>query len=303
VVPIPTLTIVIPYFKNLAYLEEALHSVLGQSSNDWACIVIDDCSEEPARQIVESLKSTKVTYVRNDSNLGLSGNWNKAIDLASTDLVSIFHADDVMGPNYTQDILDGFKIFPNASAIHCRSRLINEKGALCNSFSQKIKDIAKPKPLNGYTILEGDHGLRSITFADWIICPTMTFKSNVIKALRFDSELRFATDLKLFAQLLLDGHSIIGLESCQYSYRVHSKSQTASMQKNGKRFLEEWQVISWIGDAADKKEWRKTSRVAKFKLVLRGHILLQAFKSLKKIKPFEALQMVAWAFFKPPKKS
>jgi hypothetical protein len=75
------------------------------------------------------------------------------------------------------------------------------------------------------------------------------------------------------------------------------------MQKNGKRFLEEWQVISWIGDAADKKEWRKTSRVAKFKLVLRGHILLQAFKSLKKIKPFEALQMVAWAFFKPPKKS
>ena len=44
---------ILPAWK-ASYLEEAIRSIVGQTASDWELVVVDDCSPEPLRQIVES---------------------------------------------------------------------------------------------------------------------------------------------------------------------------------------------------------------------------------------------------------
>ena len=82
----PRLTITIPYFRGIDYLREAIESVQRQTLVDWELIVVDDHSPEPAEQLVLALHDPRVSYVRNEQNLGLSGNWNRCLTLATTPL-------------------------------------------------------------------------------------------------------------------------------------------------------------------------------------------------------------------------
>src|SRR5437762_3520341 len=100
--PPRTITLAIPYYRGLDYLRRAIESVVRQTSSNWRLLVIDDGSDEPAESTVAHFREPRVGYLRNTSTLGMAGNWNRCLDLAQTDLVTILHADDELLPNYVQ---------------------------------------------------------------------------------------------------------------------------------------------------------------------------------------------------------
>ena len=58
-----------------------------------------------------------VRYERNAVNLGLAGNWNHCLAVASTDLVTLLHADDELLPGYVAAVLGGHERHPSAAAV------------------------------------------------------------------------------------------------------------------------------------------------------------------------------------------
>src|SRR4051812_27167102 len=97
-----TITFAVPYYRGLAYLRRAIESVFAQHSPDWKLIVVDDGSDEPAEALVQQFPDPRVSYLRNTATLGMAGNWNRCLDLAQTNLVTVLHADDELLPNYVQ---------------------------------------------------------------------------------------------------------------------------------------------------------------------------------------------------------
>ncbi len=274
--------------------------MLRQTSSNWQCIVIDDCGGESAELLVQGYSTEKVRYVSNGKTLGLSANWNRAIELAETPLLTIFHADDVMGENYVMNTIEAFSRHPEISAAHCRAQLIDEENNSVTSFIHRSKDILKPRGARRDLLLQGDKGLRSITLADWIICPTLTYRTSVVKGMTFNRDLKFATDLEFIARLFFANHFILSRNEIDYLYRIHKNSQTSKMKHNGQRFIEEWIVISWIGNVGKDRKWNGTRIFAAAKPILRAHLLYEATNLLRKFQFRPAFSLVRWAIHKPP---
>jgi len=83
---IGTIGIIIPTYNRVTWLQEAVASVLDQSYRAIEILIIDNCSTDDTSNIVSSINDDRVTYVRNDHNLGLAGSINKAIGMLSDDI-------------------------------------------------------------------------------------------------------------------------------------------------------------------------------------------------------------------------
>ncbi|MDR0765134.1 MAG: glycosyltransferase family 2 protein, partial [Synergistaceae bacterium] len=73
-------------------------SALAQTYTDIKVVVYDDCSPHDLKKEVDAFHDSRLHYARNEKNLGVWGNTNKAMDLCDTEYLHIFHGDDIMFP-------------------------------------------------------------------------------------------------------------------------------------------------------------------------------------------------------------
>ena len=104
------LTIGIPVYKNVDTLNTALKSIATQKNKEVDCKVIiseDFSTNEIHQQIVQLLEkwtNLQIEYYFNKPALGMSGNWNHCIQLASTGYVALLHDDDFLYSNYLDEV-------------------------------------------------------------------------------------------------------------------------------------------------------------------------------------------------------
>ena len=116
--PAPRLTYAIPFYSGRALLERAIASVLAQTNDAWTAYVCDNASPEPGiEELVKTAGGGRIGYVRNAENVGMAGNFNRCIDLAKTDLVTLLHSDDELEPTYTETMLAAADRHPAAVAV------------------------------------------------------------------------------------------------------------------------------------------------------------------------------------------
>lgn len=98
------LTIAIPVCNRYDYFEEALSSATGQSSR-CEVLVVDNASSHDRFELCCKLykdRGASIRYVRNPSNLGLFGNWNRCAELSETEFTVILCDDDVLSLDYSR---------------------------------------------------------------------------------------------------------------------------------------------------------------------------------------------------------
>lgn len=93
-------SVVIPAYNAEEYLDEAIESVLNQTFQDFEVIVIDDCSTDNTWPIIRNFanKDSRVRAYLNTQNLGIAGNRNKGISLATGKYLAWQDADDISLP-------------------------------------------------------------------------------------------------------------------------------------------------------------------------------------------------------------
>ena len=80
----PRVVIGVPLYNGSDHLGEALESLLSQTYADFELVVVDDCSTDGSHEIVSSYAATdrRIHLSRNDTRLGLVGNWRRTFELA-----------------------------------------------------------------------------------------------------------------------------------------------------------------------------------------------------------------------------
>ncbi|MBW7475061.1 glycosyltransferase [Paenibacillus oenotherae] len=89
-------SIIIPVYNNVPYLEKCIHSALAQTYHSFEVVVVDDCSPDPAvATILESFTHhPNYKYIRNDFNCGISETMNQAIIHSSGNWIAFLDCDD-----------------------------------------------------------------------------------------------------------------------------------------------------------------------------------------------------------------
>ncbi|MDH4231470.1 MAG: glycosyltransferase [Nitrospirota bacterium] len=95
----PKVSVIIPTFNRLAFLQAAVESVLKQTFQDFEIIVVDDASNEDVQGIVQGFNDKRIKCIRHEVNKGEAGSRNTGILHATGEFIAFLDDDDTWVPD------------------------------------------------------------------------------------------------------------------------------------------------------------------------------------------------------------
>src|SRR5690242_12850241 len=96
----PLVSVIMSVYNSEQWLKLAIDSIIQQTYPNWELIIIDDASNEAARQILQTYASDpRIIIHHRNTNHGLIKNLNLGIDLSKGDFIARMDADDISEPD------------------------------------------------------------------------------------------------------------------------------------------------------------------------------------------------------------
>lgn len=167
-------TFLLPAYK-MKFLGASLASILGQTYSDFRVIVSDDASPEPLKDIVDKFHDFRVSYRRNENNMGaknLVKHWNSLLNVCESEYVIIASDDDLYHPEFLQRINELINLYPNSDLFKTPAEIIDGEGQV------KKSDIAHPE------FLSHESFILHLTNPDSVLCiGNFVFRLSALKEL------------------------------------------------------------------------------------------------------------------------
>jgi len=268
-----TIDIMMPFYGRPDHFRAAVESVLTQTSDGWRLVIVDDVypDPEPGRWAA-SLGHPRVVYVRNESNLGVSGNFQKCVELAEADRLVLMGCDDLMHPNYVARVSELSERYPEADLIQPGVVTIDESGRPSNPLADRVKRLYRLRG-DGGRLYRGEQLATSLIRADWAYFPSLCWRTEQLRGRRFRDDLRITQDLTMILAIVADGGSMVVDDEVCFTYRRHSGSVSAEAGPDGSKFLEERALFSETAARMGALGWHRAARAARAHLTSRLHAL------------------------------
>lgn len=93
----PEISIIMSVFNDEKFLKESIESILQQTFNNYEFIICNDCSTDSSGKIIEEYlqKDSRIIYIYNEKNLGLSASLNRCIEIAKAPYIVRMDSDDI----------------------------------------------------------------------------------------------------------------------------------------------------------------------------------------------------------------
>lgn len=258
-----TVEITMPFYGDPALFRLAVQSVLDQTDDDWRLLIIDDRYPDPSPgEWAVSLGDPRITYQRNEENLGVSGNFRRCVELAESSYVTIMGCDDLLLPHYVQRMHELYRMHPDAAYVQPGVGVIDDAGNRSSPLPDRVKRHYAP-PLDTTVRLSGEALATSLTRGNWTYFPSICWRREVLREFGFDPALDVALDLDLQLRIVDAGGVVVADPIETFLYRRHGGSVSAWKATDGSRFAEERTVLDHAADRARRRGWRRTAGAAR----------------------------------------
>lgn len=204
----PKITIAIPTYRRVELLKEALLSAINQKEySNYNIIVIDndDSENRDVEKMILALNSEKISYYKNEKNIGMFGNWNRCIELADGEYFSLLNDDDWLEKNFLFELS---KYLDKYDGIYCEVKLQDyrkEKNLIkenklkkelkkINNYLKEIKKVKKViledfiyNNLHNSFILKrkrlleiGGYNEKFFPISDYVVSVKFCYKNNIV---------------------------------------------------------------------------------------------------------------------------
>jgi glycosyltransferase involved in cell wall biosynthesis len=126
----PRVSIGLPVYNGENYLAEALDALLGQSYEDFELIISDNASTDGTADICQDYRKqdSRVRYIRQLRNIGLSPNHNFVIGQARGELFKMASHDDLYARDFLKRCIGALDERPQVVLAHSREAMIDISG-------------------------------------------------------------------------------------------------------------------------------------------------------------------------------
>lgn len=134
----PKISLLIPVFDtSQKFLDELFQSIAAQSYGNWEARVVDGGSR--AKETSGTLRrwskmEPRIRIERLQKNLGVAENTNRALHLASGDVVAFVDHDDVLAPFALYELANAIRLHPKADFFYSDEDRLDENGARSRPF-------------------------------------------------------------------------------------------------------------------------------------------------------------------------
>lgn len=214
-------SVCIPAYNNAGYIKDTIDSILGQTYHNLELVIVDDCSKDNTYELIKNIPDERIKLYRNEKNLGMSGNWNRCLELCSGEYIKLICADDVLAPNALEKEVTALENNPTAVIAESDTKLMDLDG--------KGKGFYKRYHKSG--LVDGKEICRKGFFSqDYFGAPQAnTFrKATALKIGGFDTEFTYILDYDFFVSIACEGDVYIIHEPLNY-FRVRKDSNTGAV--------------------------------------------------------------------------
>lgn len=232
----PRLSVVIPTFNRAHVLGRAIESVLGQTYHDLELIVVDDGSVDDTEAIVGKITDTRLRYVRQPKNRGVSAARNRGIEEARGEWLAFLDSDDLWLPQKLE------RQFAALSGIDC---VASYCAMLRIDGENRVRIPYKPDGLNSGTRPWPSLLMDGIWYSQTWLLP----RRIVVQAGLFDERMSIWEDWDLFLRIAMQGpihhlpevlvHSMVSDDSLVGQHHNRPSSLRILQQKHASLFAQD----------------------------------------------------------------
>ena len=265
------LDIALPFYGDVAFLKEAVASVVAQTDPNWHLLVVDDgYPDETLPTWFAGLKDSRITYLRNEKNLGANGNFQKCLSLVTSEFCVVMGADDILEPDFIEVVTNAILRHPEASIIHPGVKIVDEENNEISTRSDSIKFKIR-NSLESNQTLTGEDLAASLMKGNWMYFPAITWRTRIIQDIGFRSGFNVCQDLGLAIDVIMQGGKMVLIDDENFRYRRHVASDSSIKAINGERFIDERNFFKVMNTDLKSLGWNKAALAAKLHLTSRLH--------------------------------
>ncbi|MFU8928260.1 glycosyltransferase family 2 protein, partial [Acinetobacter puyangensis] len=178
------ISVVIPTYNRAHLIRESLQSVLDQTLQPYEIIVVDDFSTDDTEEVVNSLNSPLIKYVKNQRKKGANGARNTGILMAQGEFIAFHDSDDIWLPEKLELQKNIFKD-TDIDLCFCSMLSDNEKIPNLHIENEMFEKLKKSNFISTQTIM-----IKNELINDYL------FDENLNRFQDWDVVLRLAQDKK-----------------------------------------------------------------------------------------------------------
>lgn len=231
---------VIPVYNGERFLLKTLESIAAQTLRPDRLVVLDNCSTDGTEKIVREFAGMPCEFIRNEKNLGLFGNMNRALEFAEqTRHLHILCADDLITPKFFATLVPTLENCSGYGMAFCLDERIDEHGEYL-SMSGKITGEKQ-------SITPADYLLKKAEIANQAIGGTI-YKSNFKKLpCQFRMDMPILADVVFYGDFGRHCERIVQVQDTLTQYRWHGTNQSCELMPGLQQLvLDEWKTMQLI---------------------------------------------------------
>lgn len=214
-------SVIIPCYKQVQYLDECLQSVIDQTYQNWECIIINDgCNdntEEVAKQWINKDSRFKYLYKENE---GVSQARNAGIRIAKGEYILPLDADDKISTEYIEFAINTFIEDQSLKVVYCLAEKFGDEEGFWNLKEYSLKDLC---------------------IKNMIFCSGIYRKSDWERIGGYDVNMDLGLeDWEFWISLLKKGGSVKRLNLIGFYYRIKNISRNSEINLETERVLFEY---------------------------------------------------------------
>ncbi|MDO1451017.1 glycosyltransferase [Rhodocytophaga aerolata] len=179
-------SVIIPNYNHAKFLQKRIESVLNQTFTDFEVIIMDDCSTDDSREIIETYaqKDKRIKLIFNPTNSGSTfKQWNKGVRLSKGKYIWLAESDDYADRNFLEVLVKKLDAHPKAALVFSQSYMVDEYSNNLGILTEVMNNISPYFPWQRDFTLESKSVIASL-FMDYNFIPNASavlFKKSVFE--------------------------------------------------------------------------------------------------------------------------
>ena len=153
----PEVSVIVPNYNHAPYLQQRIESILNQTYQYFELIILDDCSTDNSKEIIEQYKNhPKVSQViYNTENSGSTfKQWNKGVKYAKGEFVWIAESDDVTENTLLEKTVNQMKSDKKVGLCFVNSYIIDGKNNILGLYDETFELYKKDFCIDGNELIK-----------------------------------------------------------------------------------------------------------------------------------------------------
>jgi len=189
------ISVIIPSYNRAGTITRAVMSVLNQTYQDLELWVIDDCSKDNTKEVLDTINDPRLHYYRLEKNSGACVARNKGIELSQGDFIAFNDSDDQWHPDKLEKQL-AFLEQTGADFVTCAMDVKDDEGHFLHKFPKTIPEGKR----NYLDILAYNHASTQVFFGKATCFKEILFDPTMPRLQDWDELLRLSQRFNVFYQ-------------------------------------------------------------------------------------------------------